>query len=290
MIIWDEETMSTGIPVIDAQHKKLFKANKNEIVSIRDSSTWLLRGNNKPRAEANFTYIQDRNVFWSTPDAICQHCNKNKKTIDHLATKCERMLGHDYTRRHNEVVRCIHLNIMNKYGFKRSKKLRTHSVQEVMENQNAEVRVDTRIKTDVLIKNNRPDIFIYDKKANEVIIIEIGITCQDLLQQVENEKKRKYDLLANELGMQYKAKSRIIPYVMTWDGVVTKFHRRYLKELSITPKIEAYIQSIVLKKTLESISLDKRRSIEEGHTRGDRVELAVERLCNATLLFENSIL
>jgi hemerythrin len=25
MIIWDEETMSTGIPMIDAQHKKLFK-------------------------------------------------------------------------------------------------------------------------------------------------------------------------------------------------------------------------------------------------------------------------
>ena len=110
------------------------------------------------------------------------------------------------------------------------------------------------------------------------------------MQQVENEKKRKYDLLANELGMQYKAKSRIIPYVMTWDGVVTKFQGRYLKELSITPKIEAYIQSIVLKKTLESISLDKRRSIEEGHTRGDRVELAVERLCNTAQLFENSIL
>jgi hemerythrin len=25
MIIWDEDTMSTGIPMIDAQHKKLFK-------------------------------------------------------------------------------------------------------------------------------------------------------------------------------------------------------------------------------------------------------------------------
>ena len=25
MIIWDEETMGTGLPIIDAQHKKLFK-------------------------------------------------------------------------------------------------------------------------------------------------------------------------------------------------------------------------------------------------------------------------
>ncbi|KAF7683899.1 hypothetical protein TCON_0897 [Astathelohania contejeani] len=150
------------------------------------------------------------------------------------------MLGHDYTRRHNEVLRCIHLLLANKYGFKKSKKLRTHSIQEVMENERAEIRVDTRIRTGTLIKN-RPDIFIYDKKENEIILVEVGITSQDNLQIVETGKKRKYDLLANELGMLYKAKTKIIPYVMTWDGVVTKYHRNYLKELNITPTIEAYI-------------------------------------------------
>ncbi|KAI5169411.1 hypothetical protein PAEPH01_0686 [Pancytospora epiphaga] len=29
--------------------------------------------------------------------------------VDYLATQCDRMLYHDYTCRHNEVVRCIHL-------------------------------------------------------------------------------------------------------------------------------------------------------------------------------------
>ncbi|KAF7684614.1 hypothetical protein TCON_0200 [Astathelohania contejeani] len=102
------------------------------------------------------------------------------------------MLGHDYTRRHNEVLRCIHLLLANKYVFKKSKKkLRCHSVQEVMENEKAEIRVDTRIRTDILIKNNRPDIFIYDKKENEIILVEVGITSQDNLQIVETEKKRK---------------------------------------------------------------------------------------------------
>ncbi|KAF7683677.1 hypothetical protein TCON_1113 [Astathelohania contejeani] len=125
------------------------------------------------------------------------------------------MLGHDYTRRHNEVLRCIHLLLANKYGFKKSKKLRIHSVQDVMKNERAEIRVDTRIRTDILIKNNRPDILIYDKKENEIISVEVGITSQDNLQIVETEKKRKYDLLANELGLLYKAKTKIIPYVMT---------------------------------------------------------------------------
>ncbi|KAF7683547.1 hypothetical protein TCON_1240 [Astathelohania contejeani] len=103
------------------------------------------------------------------------------------------MLGHDYTRRYNEVLRCIHLLLANKYCFKKLKKLQTHSVQEVMENERAEIRVDTRIRTDILIKNNRPDIFIYDKKDNEIILVEVGITSQDNLQIVETEEKRKYD-------------------------------------------------------------------------------------------------
>ena len=66
--------------------------------------------------------------------------------------------------------------------------LRTHSVQEVICNENLEIRVDTRIKT---------DIFVYDKKLREIILIEVGITSQDNLQTVEAENKRKYELLAN---------------------------------------------------------------------------------------------
>ncbi|KAF7684235.1 hypothetical protein TCON_0579 [Astathelohania contejeani] len=130
-----------------------------------------------------------------------------------------------------------------------------------MENERAEIRVDTRIRTDILIKNNRPDIFIYDKKENEIILVEVGITSQDNLQIVETEKKKNYDLLANELGLLYKAKTKIIPYVMTWDGVLTKYHRDYLKELNITFKIEAYIQLMVLKKTLKTISLNTKEAL-----------------------------
>ncbi|KAF7684774.1 hypothetical protein TCON_0018 [Astathelohania contejeani] len=181
------------------------------------------------------------------------------------------MLGHDYTYRHNEVLRCIHLLLANKYGFKKTKKLRSHLVQEVMENEKAEIRIDTRIRTDILMKNNRPDKFLYYKKKNEIILVEVGITSQDNLQIVETEKKRKYDLLANELGLLCKAKTKIILYVMTWDGVVTKYYRNYLKELNITLTIEAYIQSTVLKKTLETISLEYRRSIEDGIDVRDRV-------------------
>ncbi|TBU20320.1 hypothetical protein CWI38_0090p0060 [Hamiltosporidium tvaerminnensis] len=153
------------------------------------------------------------------------------------------MLGHDYTRRHNEVARCLHLLLLNRYKFKSSKRIRSHSVQEILDNEYAEIRVDTRIKTDVKIRNNIPDIFILDKKKNKITLIEARITLQDSLQIVETEKLKKYDLLANELGLIYKCSVEIIPNVMTWDDI-------------------AYIQSIVLKKTVETISFDRRRGLD----------------------------
>ena len=174
------------------------------------------------------------------------------------------MLGHDYTRRHNEVVKCIHLLLCNKYGIKRSKRLRNHSVQEISANSDVEIRVDTTVITSTKQSANRPDLVIHDKKRKEITIIEIGITSQDQLQIVENEKAKKYDLLAKEMGATHKCKTKIIPYVMTWDGIVTRFHKKYSKEIGLTTKIEAYIQYIVLKKTLESISFEYRRGGPDG--------------------------
>ncbi|TBU06043.1 hypothetical protein CWI36_0526p0020, partial [Hamiltosporidium magnivora] len=70
----------------------------------------------------------------------------------------------------------------------------TKKKQEILDNEYAEIRVDTRIKTDITL-------------------IEVGITSQYSLQIVETEKLRKYDLLANELGLIYKCSVEIIPYV-----------------------------------------------------------------------------
>ena len=188
------------------------------------------------------------------------------------------MVGHDYTRRHNEVVRCIHLHLCNKYSIKNSKKMRTHSVQEIVANKQVEIRVDTRIQTDIKIEKNRPDLFVFDKIKNEIILIEVGITNQDIINTVENEKRRKYDLLANELSLMYKCNVKVIPYVMTWDGVVSTYHKKYSNEIGIPEIVEAYIQTRVLKKTLESISFDRRRGHGEDDSRGMEVEKVLKNL------------
>ncbi|TBU06252.1 hypothetical protein CWI38_2610p0010, partial [Hamiltosporidium tvaerminnensis] len=108
---------------------------------------------------------------------ICQHCNESGRTVDHLATRYEKMLDHDYTRRHNEVVGYLYLLFRNKFKLNSSKRIRIYSLS-----------LDTRIKTDFKICNNKP---IYS------------------LQIVETEKLRNVETIS---------------YVMTWDGFVTKYH------------------------------------------------------------------
>ena len=109
----------------------------------------------------------------------------------------------------------------------------------------------------------------------------MGITSQDQLQTVETEKKHKYDLLAGELGMLHKCTVEIIPYVMTWDGIVTKYHKKYVHKLGIQPNVEAYMQSRVIKRTLESVSFEARRGILDGPEGNGEVDAAVEKLLGA---------
>ncbi|EQB60737.1 hypothetical protein NAPIS_ORF01693 [Vairimorpha apis BRL 01] len=53
---------------------------------------------------------------------MCSHCNQSKRTVDHMATRCKKMLGHNYTRRHNEI-ESNSLNIVEIY--KKSKEILT---------------------------------------------------------------------------------------------------------------------------------------------------------------------
>ncbi|TBT97544.1 hypothetical protein CWI39_2884p0010 [Hamiltosporidium magnivora] len=76
-------------------------------------------------------------------------------------------------------------------------------------------------------------------KKNKITLIEVRITSQDSFQIVKTEKLRKYDLLTNELGLIYKCSVEIIPYVMTWYGIVTKYHKSHIKRLEIPMKVEA---------------------------------------------------
>ena len=57
------------------------------------------------------------------------------------------MLGHDYMGKRNEILKYIFMSLYNKCGLMNSKKLRSHSAQEVVAN----MIVENRIKVDIKI-------------------------------------------------------------------------------------------------------------------------------------------
>lgn len=103
--------------------------------------------------------------------------------------------------------------------------------------ENVEIRVDIRIKTDV--KYKRSDLFVHDKKRKEITQIEVDITNLDLLNQVENEKTRRHDLIASEIVLTYKCKVKIIPHLMTWERLDKKSHKKHRDETGIAHKTKA---------------------------------------------------
>ncbi|XP_029657501.1 uncharacterized protein LOC115231669 [Octopus sinensis] len=160
---------------------------------------------------------------------------------------------------------------MQKIWIQKIKRLKTHSIQSVITNDLAELRVDTTISTESKIQYNKPDIFLYDKKLNHIWLIEIGVTCVDNLKAVEVEKLHKYDILASELEIIYKAKIKILPIVITWDAISSKYFKIYMDLIGIKDSVLAYIQTIALKKTLEGMFVEYKHGFEDVMTSQQRL-------------------
>ena len=197
--------------------------------------------------------MQDRNIFFEK-----KKCQQKQLTVDHIATRCE--------ERHDELVKCVHLHMARRYGFTNQSKISGYKPDPVLQNQNATIKADKHIATHSAISHNKPDIFIHDKANNEIIIIEVGITNAETLVKVEIEKARKYTTLAEELRLQLKAtRTTIIPIVISWDGLVTRHHKKYLEKLNIPTNIQAYLQTVAIKKTAEIIVIDGKES-QQSHS------------------------
>ncbi|KAF9763041.1 hypothetical protein NGRA_1557 [Nosema granulosis] len=116
-----------------------------------------------PSKTGIFSWRKDKNALIVTTN------------LNRLTTQCDRMLEHDYIRRHKEGLRCIHLQLCLKYGLSRARKRRKFSFQEYVSTDRAEIRVGTRIPTDIQVKYNKPHIFVSDRVNKEILIVEVGI-------------------------------------------------------------------------------------------------------------------
>ena len=230
-------------------HKIMFNKDNCTFRDDIASSYWLKYGKLSPNLEGLLMLVQDRN-FFSKSVTKCNHCNERIKIVDHISTKCDKLLF-SYRIRHDEVLKCIHLSLIRKYNFSDNSKIKYHKMSKCIENSFAKIITDTNICSESNIRYNKPDIIVFDKLNKLIRIIELGITNQDDLQAREVHKKQKYIELGNYLSATYRMKVEITPIALTWDGMVIIYNKGYRKVLDIDHNTLAYMQVISLKKTFE---------------------------------------
>jgi ribosomal protein L37E len=142
----------------------LFEFTSNKNFDVTESSMWLTKGNNTPQSERFFSYVQDRNILFGEISIKCKFCKEKSYDVEHMATQCKVLLKKDYTKRHDEVLRCIHLKLCNEYGFSKNRRLRSHNVSIKIENDKAVIKVDSYIKTDINVKYNKQSYMCLTRK------------------------------------------------------------------------------------------------------------------------------
>ena len=124
--------------------------------------------------------------------------------------------------------------------------MKNYKVEGVTSNDRVRIKSDLPIETELRVDHNKPDIMVHDLKAKEIMLIEVGITNKNILTTTEVTKSRKYEMLANELKSIYPGTGVIIvPVVMTWDGLVTKYFKKHIEKLEINEKVVSFIQTHV---------------------------------------------
>lgn len=76
------------------------------------------------------------------------------------------MLYYDYKRRHDNIQKIVVVSLLNKHGHAGIKHYKYCKTRTVYDINDIKIFVDTPIKTDILINENRPDIVGVKKGKN----------------------------------------------------------------------------------------------------------------------------
>ncbi|KAF1740232.1 hypothetical protein MXB_3234, partial [Myxobolus squamalis] len=137
-------------------------------------------------------------------DPKCRLCKAKDEWPQHILGPCPNMLE-DAKQRHDKVVRMIFDELLEKFG----------APQDVSRfaNDAVELTLDSFIPTVNRVSYNKPDILCFDKVAKSLLVIEIAVTSDFLIEDIEKKKVLKYGPLASDLQLSHKVKVTRIPVV-----------------------------------------------------------------------------
>lgn len=221
------------------------------------SNTWLVRGDLFSETEGFMVAIQDRviatrnyrhSILHEDVEDRCRKCNAVHETIDHVVAGCPVLAGSAYLGRHNDVARIVHQQLALKHNLvDQFVPYYKYLPDPVLENSCIKLYWDREIITDVLIRANRPDIVVYDKRMKRVTLIDIAVPLDQNVQTTFSNKITKYHDLAEELKQMWHLEDvRIVPVIISATGIVPKSLLRSLDELELRRELHSIQKAVVL--------------------------------------------
>ena len=89
-----------------------------------------------------------------------------------------------------------------------------------------------KVRTDITITNNKPDIIICDDKQGTFMLIDVAIPGDRNLVKKETEKILKYKELITEIHRMWNVKAKAVKVIIGATGTVSKSLRQYLSNIS----------------------------------------------------------
>ena len=213
-------------------HGQFLKRATAPNIAKDQTNKWLRSASLKPETEGFIIAAQDqslptnnykKNIAKTSNNELCRMCKTHKETIDHLIAGCSMIAATEYLKRHNEVARYVHWELCKNYNIKVADKWYDHEPLSVVENKEVNILYDFSIQTDRLIRANRPDIVIKDKKNMRCTLIDVAIPADKNIAIKEHEKITKYKDLEIEIKRMWSMKeTQTVPVVIGALGVVSK--------------------------------------------------------------------
>ncbi|XP_053691501.1 uncharacterized protein LOC128740015 [Sabethes cyaneus] len=221
------------------------------------SNTWLVRGDLFSETEGFRVAIQDRviatknyrrYILHENIEDRCRKCNVVGVSIEHVIAGCQALAETAYLNRHNTVAKIVHQQLALKHNLVNCYvPYYKYLPHPVLENDCVKLYWDRAIITDVLIRANRPDIVVYNKRMKRVTLIDIAVPQDQNVLSTFSTKITKYHDLAEELRQMWHLEEvRIVPVVISATGLVPCTLLRSLEELELRTELQVIQKAVVL--------------------------------------------
>jgi hypothetical protein len=183
-----------------------------QAIDLMTSFEWLRKGRVSSIGVGNVLTAQEGCLLtrshpaFSNTNTVTDYrkCKRTTETVEHVISCCPKWLTTLYIDRHDSVARNIHYIICQKYDLQPPHY--TQRVNPVTETDSIRLYWNQPVQTRTIIRNNKPDLIVFDKIKKTALIIEVAVSWFTGIEKQIEIKTNRYCINGNwvdELTFSY---------------------------------------------------------------------------------------